>query len=221
MFWRIAYADAFDRRWAAATLPIRRRQPEQSLRSQGRHSDGNATAPPDSAVSPVVFPGCYVFTTHSLRCGCAGRSYRSHSTSQLLQSHGSEAHDANETRPSGIKLAPVAYGYEPVVCAKKIHQTLRIRTVNARPDGLTRDSSSERPLPADLCGLRSQQAACSLCCACGMHVRSWRLLDCSWKAAAGGICVRYHRDRAIPTTTAAQNGLLGHRYGGAGRRTVA
>ena len=55
----------------------------RSLRSQGRHSDGNATAPPDSAVSPVVFPGCYVFTTHSLRCGCAGRSYRSHSTSQL------------------------------------------------------------------------------------------------------------------------------------------
>ena len=83
-----------------------------------RHPDGNATALPDSAAFPVVFPGCYVFTTHSLRCGCAGRSYRSHSTSQLLQSHGSEAHDANETRPSGIKLAPVAYGYEPVVCAK-------------------------------------------------------------------------------------------------------
>ena len=55
----------------------------RSLRSQGRHSDGNATAPPDSAAVPVVFPGCYVFTTHSLRCGCAGRSYRSHSTSQL------------------------------------------------------------------------------------------------------------------------------------------
>ena len=59
----------------------------RSLRSQGRHSDGNATAPPDSAAVPVVFPGCYVFTTHSLRCGCAGRSYPSHSTSQLLQSH--------------------------------------------------------------------------------------------------------------------------------------
>ena len=57
----------------------------RSLRSQGRHSDGNATAPPDSAAFPVVFPGCYVFTTHSLRCGCAGRSYRSHSTSQLLE----------------------------------------------------------------------------------------------------------------------------------------
>ncbi len=55
----------------------------RSLRSQGRHSDGNATAPPDSASVPVVFPGCYVFTTHSLRCSCAGRSYPSHSTSQL------------------------------------------------------------------------------------------------------------------------------------------
>ena len=31
--------------------------------------------------------------------------------------------------------------------------------------------------------------------------------------AAGGTSVRYHRDRAIPTTTAAQNGLLGQRYG--------
>ena len=84
-----------------------------------------------------------------------------------------------------------------------IHQTLSIRTVNERPDGLTRDSSSERPLPADLGGLRSQQAACSLCCACGIHAGSWRLLDCSWKAAGGGTSVRYHRDRAIPTTTAA------------------
>ena len=90
----------------------------RSLRSQGRHSDGNATAPPDSAAVPVVFPGCYVFTTHSLRCGCAGRSYPSHSTSQLLQSHGSEAHDANETRLCSFTLARVAYGYEPVVCAK-------------------------------------------------------------------------------------------------------
>jgi len=71
----------------------------------------------------------------------------------------------------------------------------------------------ERPLPADLCGLRSQQAAGSLRCACGIHAGSWRLLDCSWKAAAGGTSVRYHRDRAIPTTTAAQNGLLGQRHG--------
>ena len=71
----------------------------------------------------------------------------------------------------------------------------------------------ERPLLADLCGLRSQHAACSLRCACGMHVWSRRLLDCAWKAAAGGTSVQYHRDRATPTTTAAQNGLLGQRYG--------
>ena len=42
-----------------------------------------------------------------------------------------------------------------------------------------------------------------------MHVSSRRLLDCAWKAAAGGTSVRYYRDRANPTTTAAQNGLLG------------
>jgi len=73
--------------------------------------------------------------------------------------------------------------------------------------------AQKRPLPADLCGLVSPQAACSLCVTQGMHARSWRLLDCAWKAAAGGTSVRYHRDRAIPTTTAAQNGLLGQRYG--------
>ena len=90
----------------------------RSLRSKGRHSDGNATAPPDSAAVPVVFPGCYVFTTHSLRCGCAGLSYPSHSTSQLPQSHGSELHDANETRPCSFTLAQLAHWYEPAVCAK-------------------------------------------------------------------------------------------------------
>ena len=73
--------------------------------------------------------------------------------------------------------------------------------------------AQKRPLPADLCGLVSPQAACSLCVTQGMHARSWRLLDCAWKAAAGGTSVRYHRDRAIPTTTAAQNGLLGQRDG--------
>ena len=41
-----------------------------------------------------------------------------------------------------------------------------------------------------------------------MHARGWYLLDCAWKAAAGGTSVQYHRDRAIQTTTAAQNGLL-------------
>jgi hypothetical protein len=41
-----------------------------------------------------------------------------------------------------------------------------------------------------------------------MHVRSWRLLDCAWKAAAGGICVRYHANRANPIAITAENGLL-------------
>ena len=54
-----------------------------------------------------------------------------------------------------------------------------------------------------------------MCYTQGMHARSWQLLDCAWKAAAGGTSVRYHRDsdRAIQTTTAAQNGLLGQQYG--------
>ena len=75
---------------------------------------------------PVVFPGCCVFTAHSLRCGCAGRSYRSHSTSRHHELMGARrttrttrrAHRFNAIAGSGLKLAPVAYGYEPVVCAK-------------------------------------------------------------------------------------------------------
>ena len=90
----------------------------RSLRSKGRHSDGNATAPPDSAAVPVVFLSCYVFATDTRLCGCAGPSYPSHSTSQLPQSHGSELHDANETRPCSFTLAQLAYWYEPAVCAK-------------------------------------------------------------------------------------------------------
>ena len=57
--------------------------------------------------------------------------------------------------------------------------------------------AQKRPLPADLCGLVSPQAACSLCYTQGMRARGWHLLDCAWKAAAGGICVRYLPNRAI------------------------
>ena len=89
----------------------------RSLRSRGRHSDGNTTAPPDSAAVPVVFLSCCVFATLTRLCSCAGLSYPSHSTSQLPQSHGSEIHDANETRPCSFTLAQVAYWYEPAVCA--------------------------------------------------------------------------------------------------------
>ncbi len=90
----------------------------RSLRSKGRHSDGNATAPRDSAAAPVIFPGCYVFATHARLCGCAGRSYPSYSTSQLPQSHGSELHGANESHPCSFTHAQLAYWYEPAVCAK-------------------------------------------------------------------------------------------------------
>ena len=55
----------------------------RSLRSQETPSRRERDGAPGFPAFPVVFPGCYVFTTHSLRCGCAGRSYRSHSTSQL------------------------------------------------------------------------------------------------------------------------------------------
>ena len=168
----------------------------RSLRSQGRHSDGNATAPPDSAAVPVVFRDRHVFAARVRLCGCAGRSYPSHSTSQLHELMG--ASPATRTRQvhavsrwhrsrTGVSLP----------CAPKYLSAL------AHSDGKRASRSSlatraqKRPLPADICGLLSPQAACSLCYTQGMHARSWQLLDCAWKAAAGGICVRYHANRAI------------------------
>jgi hypothetical protein len=40
-----------------------------------------------------------------------------------------------------------------------------------------------------------------------MHARSWQLLDCAWKAAAGGTFVRYHAKSCDPIANTAQNGL--------------
>ena len=40
-----------------------------------------------------------------------------------------------------------------------------------------------------------------------MHARVRQLLDCAWKAAAGGICVRYHAKSCDPIAITAQNGL--------------
>ena len=73
---------------------------------------------------------------------------------------------------------------------KSIHQTLRIRMVTAHPDELARDSSSERPLPADLGEPTSMQAACSLCYAYGMHASRRQQHACVRKAAAGGAPAR-------------------------------
>ena len=73
---------------------------------------------------------------------------------------------------------------------KNIHSSLRIRMVTARPAELTRDSSSERPLPADLGEPASMQAASSLRHAYGMHASRREQQVCVWKAAADGTCAR-------------------------------
>ena len=183
----------------------------RSLRSQGRHSDGNATAPPDSAAVPVVFRDRHVFATRVRLCGCAGRSYPSQSTSHLHELMGASL----TTRTRQVHAVPRRHRSRTGVslpCAPKYLSAL------AHSDGKRASRSSlatraqKRPLPADLCGLVRAQGACSLCYTQGMHARSCQLLACAWKATGGGTSVRYHRDRAIPTTTAAQNGLLGQRY---------
>jgi hypothetical protein len=178
----------------------------RSLRSQGRHSDGNATAPPDSAAVPVVFRDRHVFATRVRLCGCAGRSYRSQSTSHLHELM--RARRTTRTRQvhavsrwhwsrTGVSLP----------CAPKYLSTL------AHSDGKRASRRSlatraqKRPLPGDICGLLSPQAAGSLCFTQGMHARSRQLLDCAWKAAAGGVCVWYHAKSCDPIAITAQNGL--------------
>jgi hypothetical protein len=190
-------------------LSVRRRQSKQSVAAKQRtpfrrERDGAARF----RAVPVVIPRYYAFATHSRLRGYAGRSYPSHSTSHLYEIMGArrttrtrQAHAVSRWHRSRTGMS--------LPCVPKYLSTL------AHSDGKRASRSSlatraqKRPLPADLCGLVSPQAACSLCVTQGMHARSWRLLDCAWKAAAGGTSVRYHRDRAIPTTTAAQNGLLG------------
>ena len=110
---------------------------------------------------PVVFPGCCVFTTHSLRCGCAGRSCRSHFTSQHHELMGARrttrtrrVHPASSWRQSRTCMSLSCTPQHPSNLAH-----------SDGTDGLTRDSSSERPLPADLCGL-AQPASSTLVVVC-------------------------------------------------------
>jgi hypothetical protein len=88
------------------------------------------------------------------------------------------------------------------------HPTFRNRMVTARPAALTRDSRSERPLPADLGEPASVPAASSLGYAYGMHASRRQQRACVGKAAAGGMCAcvalvivrsdRGHRPERLP-----------------------
>ena len=60
--------------------------------------------------------------------------------------------------------------------------------VTARPAELTRDSRSERPLPADLGEPATMPAASSLGHAYGMHASRRQQQACVWNVAAGGMC---------------------------------
>jgi hypothetical protein len=80
--------------------------------------------------------------------------------------------------------------------------------VTARPAELTRDSRSERPLPADLGEPATMPAASSLGHAYGMHASRRQQQACVWNAAAGGMCTfvamvivrsdRGHRPERLP-----------------------
>ena len=158
---------------------------------------------------PVVFPGCCVFTTHSLRCGCAGRSCRSHSTSQHHELMGARrttrtrrVHPASSWRQSRTCMSLSCTPQHPSNLAH-----------SDGTDGLTRDSSSERPLPADLCGL----AACKQHARCGLHARCMCAAGGSWIAPrkplpAARLCgtmliVRPRMQPRMPSPAAHQHAL--------------
>jgi hypothetical protein len=109
----------------------------RSVRNNGRHSDGNATAPPDSAAVPVVFRDRHVFATCVRLCGCAGRSYPSQSTSHLHEIMGAR----RTTRTRQVRAVSRWHRSRTgmsLPCGQNIYQPLRSRTVNARPDAHSR-----------------------------------------------------------------------------------
>ena len=68
------------------------------------------------------------------------------------------------------------------MCANLSIQPLRIRMVTARPAAPTRDSHSERPLPADSGEPASMPAASSLCHAYVMHASRRQQQACVWES---------------------------------------
>jgi hypothetical protein len=104
----------------------------RSVRSNGCHSDGNAAV----RSGRIPGPACLCDACTSVWLCRSLLSFAIHLAPP--RNHGSEAHDANETGSCRLTLAPVAYWYEPAVCAKNIYQPLRIRTVNARPEARSR-----------------------------------------------------------------------------------
>ena len=127
----------------------------RSVRSNGRHSDGNATAPPDSAAVPVVFRDRHVFAARVRLCGCAGRSYPSQSTSQLHEIMGAR----RTTRTRQVHAVSRWHRSRTVVsvpCAPKYLSTL------AHSDGKRASRSS--------LATRAQSGLCRPICAdCSAH----------------------------------------------------
>ena len=120
-------------------MPARRRQPEQLVAAKSRtplrrERDGAPGFRRRSGHFPG--PACLGNTCTSVRLCRSLLSFAIHLATP--RNHGSEAHDANETRPPSLKQVPVAYWYEPAVRATNIVQNSRIRTVTARPDAHSR-----------------------------------------------------------------------------------
>ena len=158
-------------------MPARRRQLEQLVAAKSRtplrrERDGAPGFRRRSGHFPG--PACLGNTCTSVRLCRSLLSFAIHLATP--RNHGSEAHDANETRPPSLKLVPVAYWYEPAVCAKNIVQNSRIRTVTARPDAHSR--LERRAASAGRSVRAAQPASCMLVVLCMQGA-------CSELAAAG------------------------------------
>ena len=167
-------------------------------------SDGSSTTLHASCTNLVSFLRWHMFEKCIRRWGCAGRSFPSHSTSQVPRHGGSEAHGASKSRPSDLKLALVTAWYGPAVCAVSSRQIRHIADGKLASGCSHMTPGTGRPLPAYSRRLVSLQAARSLCHAIGMHASRRQQLACVWNAAADGRCVRHHGNRCDLNEAAAR-----------------
>jgi hypothetical protein len=158
----------------------------RSLRSNGRHSDGNATAPPDSA--PFRSYSCDGMRRECM-CVCASAQ-----VAPILRIPPRKPCDL-----SGASFTPrtrrlhAASTWRGSRNGTSLPRAQKYPSNLAHSDGKPRvqlSSHATRPLPADLGEPASMQAASSLCYAYGMRASRRQQQACVWNAAAGGTCAR-------------------------------
>ncbi len=165
----------------------------RSLRNNGRHSDGNATAPPDSAPFRSYFRA-------TMRCECmyVCAAVQVAPTLRVPPRKPCDLMGASFTpRTRRFHAASTWRGSRN---GTSLPRAQKFPSNLAHSDGKPRvqlSSHVTRPLPADLGEPASMQAAFSLCHAYGMRASRRQQQACVWNAATDGTSARCHRNRAI------------------------